>query len=154
MGRRRFYYPAMPDRRFPPAWTVENHVESFVVRDARRSAAHRRQYRQTARSVAQVIRERFVRRLGSVRMTERPKVTRANLLTSIETEFARLLGRSVASYMLGVRLHARAGEPNWNAEIGGDIGISVLGSFLVALDHVKADYDLDDDDRERLISGS
>jgi hypothetical protein len=84
-------------------------------------------------------------------MTERLKVTRANLLTSIETEFARLLGRSVVSYMPGVRLHARAGEPNWNAEIGADIGISVLGPFLVALDRVKADYDLDDDDRERLI---
>jgi hypothetical protein len=26
--------PIMADRRFPPPWTVENHVESFVVRDA------------------------------------------------------------------------------------------------------------------------
>jgi K+/H+ antiporter YhaU regulatory subunit KhtT len=24
----------MADRRFPPPWSVENHVESFVVRDA------------------------------------------------------------------------------------------------------------------------
>ena len=55
--------------------------------------------------------------------------------------------------MPSVRLHARAGEPNWNAEISGDIGISVLGPFLVALDRVKSQYDLDDDDdRERLIA--
>jgi hypothetical protein len=50
-------------------------------------------------------------------------------------------------------VHARAGEPNWNAEIGGDIGISALSAFLVSLDRVKAVYNLDDDDRDRLISG-
>jgi hypothetical protein len=42
-------------------------------------------------------------------------------LAAIETECARLLSRSVAEYMPGIRLHARAGEPNWNAKIGGDI---------------------------------
>ena len=48
-------------------------------------------------------------------------------------------------------MHARVGQPNWNAEIGGDVEISVFGPFLVALDRVKALYDLDDDDHERLI---
>ena len=51
-----------------------------------------------------------------------------------------------------VRLHARAGEPNWNDEISGDIGISVLGPFLVALDRIKSEYDLEEDDHERLIA--
>jgi hypothetical protein len=86
-------------------------------------------------------------------MTERQKVTRTDLLAALKAEFSKVLGRNVAGYMPSVRLNARAGEPNWNAEIGGDIGISVLGPFLVALDHVKDVYDLDDDDRERLISG-
>src|SRR6185312_15896462 len=85
-------------------------------------------------------------------MTERQKVTTAKLLAIIESEFSRLFGRSVRDYMPRVRLHARAGEPNWNAEISGDIGISVLGPFLVALDRVKSQYDLDDHGRERLIA--
>ena len=85
-------------------------------------------------------------------MTERQKVTTAKLLAIIESEFTQLFGRSVREYMPRVRLHARAGEPNWNAEISGDIGISVLGPFLVALDRVKSQYDLEDDDRERLIA--
>ncbi len=86
-------------------------------------------------------------------MIERPKVTMAKLLSIIETEFAQSLGRSATEYMPRIRFHARAGEPNWNAEIGGDIGISVFGPFLVSLDRVKAMYNLDDDDRDRLISG-
>lgn len=86
-------------------------------------------------------------------MTERQKVTTAKLLAAFEAEFAQSLGRSVAEYMPRVRLCARAGEPNWNAEIGGDIGISVLGAFLVTLDRAKAAYNLDVDARERLISG-
>jgi len=85
-------------------------------------------------------------------MTERQKVTTAKLLAIIESEFTQLFGRSVREYMPRVRLHARAGEPNWNAEISGDIGISVLGPFLVALDRVKSQYDLEDDDRERLVA--
>jgi hypothetical protein len=85
-------------------------------------------------------------------MTKRQKVTTAKLLAIIESEFAQLFGRSVRHYMPRVRLQARAGEPNWNAEISGDVGISVLGPFLVALDRVKSRHDLDDDDRERLIA--
>jgi hypothetical protein len=86
-------------------------------------------------------------------VSERQTITMPKLLAVIQSEFAQSLGRSVAEYMPRIRLRARAGEPNWNAEIGGDIGISVLGPLLVSLDRVKAMYDLDDDDRERLISG-
>lgn len=86
-------------------------------------------------------------------MTERQIVTMAKLLAVIEAEFSDSLGRSATGYMPGIRLRARAGEPNWTAEIGGDIGISVYGAFLVSIDRAKATYDLDADDRERLISG-
>ena len=86
-------------------------------------------------------------------MTERQKVTLAKLLEAIELEFGNSLGRSAADYMPCVRIWPRAGEPNWTAEIGGNIGISIIGPFLVSLDRVKAAYSLDDDARERLLSG-
>jgi len=45
-------------------------------------------------------------------MAERQKVTKGNLLTAFGIEVAQLLRRSVAEYMPGIRLEARAGEPN------------------------------------------
>ena len=87
-------------------------------------------------------------------MTDRQIVTMAKLLTVIEAEFSDSLGRSATGYMPGVRLRARPGEPNWAAEIGGEIGIFVYGAFLVSIGRVQAAYDLDADDRERLISGA
>jgi hypothetical protein len=33
-SQRRCYIALMANRRFPPPWVVENHVEAFVVRDA------------------------------------------------------------------------------------------------------------------------
>lgn len=86
-------------------------------------------------------------------MMNRQKVTIAKLLETIESEFTNSLGRSAGDYMSRVRIYARAGEPNWNAEIDGGVGISVLGPFLASLDRVKAVYNLGDDDREHLPSG-
>jgi hypothetical protein len=51
-----------------------------------------------------------------------------------------------------VRIRARAGEPNWHAEIGGDTGLSILGAFLESFDRVRAVYDLDVEARDRLVS--
>lgn len=149
------------ERRPGPCWKEREHIpapkplgiNSSEAHEARRIAADIAKLPKLARNRSSVTPERSCTARVSARMTERQKVTKANLLAALETEFAKLLGRSVAGYMPSVRLNARAGEPNWNADIGGDIGISVLGAFLVALDHVKADYDLDDDDRERLIGG-
>ena len=87
-------------------------------------------------------------------MTERQKVTMAKLLAVIESEFTQSFGRRASEYMPRIRVRTRAGEPNWRAEIRGDVGISVLGPFLAMLDRVKAVYDLDDDARDRLISGN
>lgn len=85
-------------------------------------------------------------------MTERQKITIAKLLEAIASEFTTTTGRSAGEYMLRVRILPRAGEPNWHAEIGGNIGISVLGPFLVTIDRIKAIYDLDDDARGHLVS--
>lgn len=83
-------------------------------------------------------------------MSERQKVPLEKLVVLIETEFAKSLGRSVAEYMSRIRIRARAGEPNWHAEIGGDTGVSVLGAFFDSFDRIRAVYDLDTDACARL----
>ena len=85
-------------------------------------------------------------------MSERQKLTMAKLVGVIETEFSKSLGHSAAQYMPRVRIRARAGEPNWHAEIGGDTGLSILGAFLESFDRVRAVYDLDVEARDRLVS--
>ena len=84
-------------------------------------------------------------------MTKRQKVTTAKLLAIIESEFSQLFGRRPGTICRAFG-DARAGEPNWNAEISGDIRISVLGPFLVALTASIPKHDLDDHGRERLIA--
>lgn len=84
-------------------------------------------------------------------MSERQKLPLEKLVTLIEAEFAKSLGRSVAEYMPRIRIRARAGEPNWHAEIGGDTGVSVLGAFFDSFDRVRAVYDLDAHSRARLL---
>jgi hypothetical protein len=84
-------------------------------------------------------------------MRERQKITRAKLVGIIEGEFTKSLGRSAAEYMPRIRIRARAGEPNWHAEIGGDTGLTILGAFLESLDRVRAVYDLDADARAELL---
>jgi hypothetical protein len=83
-------------------------------------------------------------------MSERQQLTMTKLVGVIETEFSKSLGRSAAEYMPRIRIRARAGEPNWHAEIGGDTGLSVLGAFLESFDRVRAAYDLNEDERDRL----
>ena len=83
-------------------------------------------------------------------MSERQRLTMAKLMGVMEIEFSKSLGRSAAEYM--PRIRARAGEPNWHADIGGDTGLSILGAFLESFDHVRTAYDLDADARDRLIS--
>jgi hypothetical protein len=85
-------------------------------------------------------------------MSERQKLTMTKLVGMIETEFSKSLGRSAAEYMPHVRIRARAGEPNWHAEIGGDTGLSILGAFFESFDRVRAEYDLDAEARARLTS--
>lgn len=85
-------------------------------------------------------------------MSERQKLTMAKLIGIMETEFSKSLGRSAAEYMPRIRIRARAGEPNWHADIGGDTGLSVLGAFLESFDHVRAAYDLDAESRDHLTS--
>ena len=94
----------------------------------------------------------MARGLGFANMAERQKVTQANLLTAFGTEAAQFVRRNVAEYMPGSVTRSRR-RAELSADIGGDIDISVLGALLVALDHVKAQRDLNDDDRERPISG-
>lgn len=85
-------------------------------------------------------------------MSKRQKLTMANLMGIIETEFSKSLGRSAAEYMPRVRIRPRAGEPNWHADIGGDTGLSILGAFLESFDHVRATYDLDAEAHDRLMA--
>lgn len=87
-------------------------------------------------------------------MSERQKLTMTKLIGVIETEFSKSLGRSAAEYMPRVRIRPRAGEPNWHAEIGGDTGLTILGAFLESFDRVRAEYDLDAEARDRLVSQS
>jgi uncharacterized NAD(P)/FAD-binding protein YdhS len=84
-------------------------------------------------------------------MSERQKITMAKLVGILEAEFATSLGRSVAEYMPRIRIRARAGEPNWHADIGGDTGLTILGAFLESLDRVRAVYDLDAGARDQLM---
>ncbi|HEY1747600.1 MAG TPA: hypothetical protein VGG11_12665 [Xanthobacteraceae bacterium] len=84
-------------------------------------------------------------------MSERQKVTMAKLVGILEAEFATSLGRRVAEYMPRIRIRARAGEPNWHADIGGDTGLTILGAFLESLDRVRAVYDLDAEARDQLM---
>lgn len=83
-------------------------------------------------------------------MSERQKLTMTKLMGVMESEFSKSLGRSAAEYMPRVRIRARAGEPNWHADIAGDAGLSVLGAFLESFDHVRAAYDLDTESRDDL----
>jgi len=83
---------------------------------------------------------------------ERQKLTLEKLIRVLETEFTNSLGRSVAEYMPRIRIRARAGEPNWHAEIGSDTGLSILGAFLESFDRVRAMYDLNADARDQLIA--
>lgn len=85
-------------------------------------------------------------------MSERQSLTMAKLMGVMETEFSKSLGRSAAEYMPRIRVRARAGEPNWHADIGGDTGLSILGAFLESFDHVRSTYDLDAEARDRLLS--
>ncbi len=85
-------------------------------------------------------------------MSDRQQLTMAKLMGVIETEFSKSLGRSAAEYMPRVRIRARAGEPNWHAEIGGETGLSILGAFLKSFDRVRAVYNLDAEARARLVS--
>jgi hypothetical protein len=85
-------------------------------------------------------------------MSERQTLSLEKLVGLLESEFGKSLGRSATEYMPRVRLRARAGEPNWHAEIGGDTGLSILGAFLESLDRVRAAYDLDADARHRLMT--
>jgi hypothetical protein len=85
-------------------------------------------------------------------MGERQKLTLEKLVEVIETEFGKSLGRSATEYMPRVRVRDRAGEPNWQAEIGGDTGLSILGAFLESFDRVRAVYDLDGDARHQLMA--
>lgn len=85
-------------------------------------------------------------------MSERRKLTLEKLMEVFETEFGNSLGRSAAEFMPRVRLRARAGEPNWHAEIGGDTGLTILGAFLESFDRVRAAYDLDPAARQQLMA--
>lgn len=85
-------------------------------------------------------------------MSERQKLTMEKLMGVMESEFSKSLGRSAAEYMPRIRIRARAGEPNWHADIGGDTGLSILGAFLESFDHVRAAYDLDAEARDRLMA--
>ncbi len=85
-------------------------------------------------------------------MSDRQTLSLEKLVRVLETEFGKSLGRSATEYMPRIRLRARAGEPNWHAEIGGDTGLSILGAFLESLDRVRAAYDLDLDARHQLTA--
>lgn len=85
-------------------------------------------------------------------MSERRKLTMETLMGVMESEFSKSLGRSAAEYMPRVRIRARAGEPNWHADLGGDTGLTILGAFLESFDHVRATYDLDAEACDRLMS--
>jgi hypothetical protein len=85
-------------------------------------------------------------------MSARQTLSLEKLVGVIEAEFAKSLGRSAAEYMPRVRLRARAGEPNWHAEIGGETGLTILGAFLESFDRVRAVYDLDPHARHQLVA--
>jgi len=85
-------------------------------------------------------------------MSQRQKLTLEKLVEVFEAEFGKSLGRSAAEFMPRIRLRARAGEPNWHAELGGDTGLTILGAFLESFDRVRAAYDLDTAARHQLMA--
>jgi len=63
------------------------------------------------------------------------------------------LGYDAKDHMMRVNYLAVDGEPNWNANFASETPapLPVLSAFIEALAHVKAQYDVNDEDHARLL---
>jgi hypothetical protein len=86
-------------------------------------------------------------------LLERAKVSIEEIDKALHHELTQRLGYDAKDHMMRVNYIAVGGEPNWNANFAPEMPapLPVLNAFIEALAHVKAQYDVNDDDHGRLL---
>ena len=84
---------------------------------------------------------------------ERAKVSIEEIDKALHHELTQRLGYDAKDHMMRVNYMAVDGEPNWTANFASEIPalFLFLSAFIEALAHVKARYDVSDNDRARLL---
>ena len=86
-------------------------------------------------------------------LMDRPKVSIEEIDRALHHDLTQRLGYDAKDHMMRVNYLAVDGEPNWNANFASETpaALPVLSAFIEALAHVKAQYDVNDEDHARLL---
>ena len=86
-------------------------------------------------------------------LMDRPKVSIEEIDRALHHDLTQRLGYDAKDHMMRVSYLAVDGEPNWNANFASETPapLPVLSAFIEALAHVKAQYDVNDEDHARLL---